>query len=58
MEDTVSLKKQDVDWIQLANNRAQWLALQNTVINARVPHNARNSQAGTAGNILFLAVSS
>jgi hypothetical protein len=31
-----------VDWIDLAQDRGQWMALLNTVINLRVPQNAGN----------------
>jgi hypothetical protein len=30
----------DMDWIDLAQDRDQWMTLVNTVVNLRVPYNA------------------
>jgi hypothetical protein len=36
------LGREDVDWIHLAQDREQWLAAVNTVMNLRVPHKTAN----------------
>jgi len=33
---------EDVDWMYLAQDRGQWVALVNTVMNIRAPNNAEN----------------
>jgi hypothetical protein len=35
-----------IDWIDLAEDRDQWMALVNTVMNLRVPQNAENFLSG------------
>jgi hypothetical protein len=35
-----------MDWIDLAQDKDQWRALLNTVMNLRVPYNAGNSLSG------------
>jgi hypothetical protein len=42
----------DVDWIGLAKDRNRWRALVNSVLNLRVPINARNlSNVYTTGGL-------
>jgi hypothetical protein len=36
----------DVDWIGLAKDRNRWIALVNSVLNLRVPQNARKVSSG------------
>jgi hypothetical protein len=36
-------ESEELAWIQLAENRSQWLALVNIVMNLRVPQNVCNS---------------
>jgi hypothetical protein len=36
----------DVDWIDMAQDGDQWMALVNTVLNLRVPYNAGKSFNG------------
>jgi hypothetical protein len=36
----------DMDWIDLAQNRGQWRALVNTAMNLQVPYNAGNFLSG------------
>jgi hypothetical protein len=40
-----------VDWIDPAQNREQWRALVNTVMNLQVPKNARKFLNGTTGGL-------
>jgi hypothetical protein len=40
--DLIEIGWGDVDWIDLAEDRDQWRALVNTMMNFRVPENARN----------------
>ena len=36
-EDNIKMDLQEVDWIELAQDRDRWRALVNTVMNLRVP---------------------
>jgi hypothetical protein len=40
--DLRELRWDGMDWIDLAQDRDQWKALVNTVVNLRVPQNAEN----------------
>jgi hypothetical protein len=41
--DLREIRREGVDWIHLAQNRDNWWALANTVMNLRVPQKAGNS---------------
>jgi hypothetical protein len=45
-EDNIKMDLQDVDWIDLAQDRNRWRALVNAVMNRRVPQNAGNCLTG------------
>ena len=41
-EDNIKMDLQEVDWIELAQDRDRWRALVNTVMNLRIPLNEGN----------------
>jgi hypothetical protein len=54
--DLTQLGWDGMDWIDLAQDRDQWRALVNLVMNLRIPQNAGGTQKVSFGNAVFAAL--